>query len=190
MKKSVNPSAIRSRKLIINGMLSLMTNEPYDLITITQICLQAQIVRKTFYRHFKNKEDVLDEYIEMLYSDYINMLKSLPEKNTFSITLTYFQFWEKHIDFLQLLYKNNLLLLILKKYDILLPELSKEFQCMKSNDEVIADYITSYSSGGYWKLLCKWIERNFKETPLELANIHIKVINWLSESIYKTNTTL
>lgn len=180
MEKSLNPVSIRSRKRIIKGLLSLMQTNQYGSITISQICLQAQVVRKTFYRHFKNKEAVLDEYISYLYIEYAGRLKELPLKSTYSITLTYFQFWEKYIPFLKLLDKNNLLLQVLKKYETFLPQLSLKFHCKDNLEAAFLDYTTAYSAGGYWKLLCKWIERDFKETPEELARIHIQVLRGLS----------
>jgi AcrR family transcriptional regulator len=40
-------------------LLSLMETRPYGAITVCDICAAAQVPRKTFYRYFENKEDVL-----------------------------------------------------------------------------------------------------------------------------------
>lgn len=57
--KSLYKSAIRSRNIIRAALLELMTEMPYEKITITDIVKKADINRGTFYAHFDNISDVL-----------------------------------------------------------------------------------------------------------------------------------
>ena len=55
-----NPAALRSQELICRGLCSLMAELPFEEITITRICQEAGVGRKTFYRNYERKEDVLE----------------------------------------------------------------------------------------------------------------------------------
>ena len=59
MNSADHPSAIRTRNEIAGALLNLMENYPYNEITVKQIILETDLVRKTFYRNFSSKDDVL-----------------------------------------------------------------------------------------------------------------------------------
>lgn len=174
MNKSLNPISVKSRKLIMQALLLLMQEKEYEKITVTELAGKAKLVRKTFYRNFKSKDEVLEEFIEHLLQLYIRFLVSANEINQYEMIRTYFIFWKNYAAILKLMAKNNLLPLILKKYRELYPLLLEQFGS-KTADDVIGDdikdaYKNAYTLAGYWMLLCKWIERDFKETPEEMAD--------------------
>ena len=51
MNTTTNPSAIRSRNEITKALIKLMGKHPYSEITVTQIVMETDLVRKTFYRN-------------------------------------------------------------------------------------------------------------------------------------------
>lgn len=171
MEKSLNPSAIRSRKMIVEALLRLMKRKKYTAITITDVANEAQIGRKTFYRHFYTLDDVLDEYVNELFAEYRAMLKEAQICDIYEHIPCYFRFWNEHMEFLQLLEKNNLLFFILKKYDVLMPEIFTLLPCVIEKGSDVSEYFLSYTAGGFWSMLCKWISRGGKETPEEMTEI-------------------
>lgn len=176
MSKSLNPSAIRSREMIIQALLLLMESKRYESITISEIVYEAQLVRKTFYRHFVNKDAVLNEYVNLLFSQYISLLKSSNCHSVYQSAVVYFEFWSNNIAFLKVLQKNDLLHFILNKYDELLPLVNKMFPCKKTANSIEQEYSISYSTGVYWNILCKWIDRDFIESPTEMARIYESIV--------------
>ena len=67
---------IKTHDLIISTFLDALKTHGYDKTNITLICKNARISRKTFYNHFINKENVLEEILETLEED---MIKKMPE---------------------------------------------------------------------------------------------------------------
>jgi AcrR family transcriptional regulator len=49
------------RKRIITACLSLMGQKNFQLITMKEVCEEANVARKTLYSYFPSKEDMLDE---------------------------------------------------------------------------------------------------------------------------------
>ena len=61
--------AERSKEAIASAMLEVMKIYSYDEITVTQITQEAGLSRKTFYRHFNDKEQVLKYLFDSLYQE-------------------------------------------------------------------------------------------------------------------------
>ncbi|MDE7362716.1 MAG: TetR/AcrR family transcriptional regulator [Oscillospiraceae bacterium] len=52
---------IKSRRAIRNTLFGLMSEKPLAKITVSEICARAEINRKTFYRHYREISDVIEE---------------------------------------------------------------------------------------------------------------------------------
>lgn len=50
--------------MIKDSLLELLQNTPYEKITVTALCKQSEITRATFYLHYNNIDDVLDELLD------------------------------------------------------------------------------------------------------------------------------
>ena len=74
MTESNNPSAIRSKKEITDALFALMQKHPYNEITVKQIILEARLAKKTFYRNFTSKEDVLRSLIKRRLGEYFDVV--------------------------------------------------------------------------------------------------------------------
>ena len=185
MKKSQNPSAVRSRKEISNALLKLMQEYPYAEISVKQIIMETSLARKTFYLNFRSKDDVLESILNELIREYTEALsKANEEKNpagtkyldeAISVdTITnplsvIFSFCDKNKDLLSLLHKNKMLYLLLLRLNEFLPEYSKT-EDMSSNPfaklmgELEPDYLIAFNVGAIWNVLFKWIDRGMVDS--------------------------
>ena len=50
--------------MIKDALLELLQNTPYEKITVTALCKQSEITRATFYLHYNNIDNVLDELLD------------------------------------------------------------------------------------------------------------------------------
>lgn len=54
-----DPRIKRTRAHLQNAFCTLMENRPFESISITDICKEAEIARVTFYQHYDSKEALL-----------------------------------------------------------------------------------------------------------------------------------
>lgn len=59
----------RTHKLLYNALLGLMEKQPFENITVKQICDLAMVHRTTFYTHFNDKYDLLSRTIRQIAED-------------------------------------------------------------------------------------------------------------------------
>ena len=60
-----------------NALLSLLEKKPFEYITIREICETAEVNRSTFYLHYDNTSDLLNETIEHLFSRFYSYFDGL-----------------------------------------------------------------------------------------------------------------
>ena len=64
----------QSRDWLINAFFKQLEIHPYHAVTVSSIAEQAQLSRRTFYRHFKTKDDLLQQYLIMIFNQYTELL--------------------------------------------------------------------------------------------------------------------
>ena len=182
--KKKNPMAEKSKKWLTDALLEIMKNKPYNKITIKEISDKALLSRRTFYRNFNSKDEVLSlkmEYICREYISYFSGEQNLSYKNIIHI---YFKFWKDHLDFLLALDKSDLLYLMLQKFNEYLPLIYNHFKghlhLFKNREHL--EYALYFSSGGLWNVLLKWIKEGAKKSPEEMESI-------LREALKNANLT-
>ncbi|MBB4825906.1 AcrR family transcriptional regulator [Sporosarcina luteola] len=156
---------------IINGLFSVMDRYEFSIITVTQIAQEAMVGRKTFYRHFKSKEDVLEEAIERLFVEYSSFQKNYYSAKFEVLIYSHFSFWNEHLYFLNLLYKNNLMLYLFKQYQKYVSLLNQDYLKSLKSETSASKYANAFTTGIFWSMLYTWIENGAKESPKEIATI-------------------
>lgn len=72
----VSPRELRKQEIrsrILDASIALITEKGFEKTTIDDICQEAGVARKTLYRYFETKQDIIDELSQsLLIDDLIN----------------------------------------------------------------------------------------------------------------------
>lgn len=180
-KRKEHPQKALSREWLVHSLLDLMKFKPYKEITISDLTSHADLSRRTFYRHFKTLDDVLDYTLQAISSQFVSFfLKQDLNTGLYNTILIYFTYWEQHKNFLIILKENNLLYLLLDKF---LPEARAQIrsQLLQPSDNKNMEYVFYFTSGGAWNLLVKWLDDGAVLSPLEMADISKDILHYLLE---------
>ena len=170
-----NPAARRSQELICKAMCGLMAEFPFEEITVTRICQEALVGRKTFYRNFERKEDVVELMIDHIRAEYEeDLVKILPEQAAYH----HFVFLSKHMEFLILLQKAGQTPLLTGRFSSLQPR----FMPRWSVDERRNTYRTAVAVAAMEAVVRLWAEREFRETPEELEKLYRYALGFTDEA--------
>lgn len=63
-ERKVDRRTIYTQNVIKDSLLELLDSHPFEKITVTALCKQAEITRATFYLHYNNLTEVLDSALE------------------------------------------------------------------------------------------------------------------------------
>ena len=105
-----------SKALISEALLQLMKHIPYEEISISDLRTQATVSRNTFYRNFKSKDAVLDQYLLTKCHDIIQQFEQNetydPLRPTNADLLRgyerFFMFWKKGQELVNILMSQSL----------------------------------------------------------------------------------
>lgn len=167
---SVNPIAARSQAWLIDALFELMREKPYVEITVTDIAQRAQLSRRTFYRNFATKDELISMHARRLVDEYVDRLLPADLSQTRAVALTYFEFWTDHAEFLRLLAASGMSSLVLQKFNEHIPMIFERSRSPKYAGVAQLRYALAFNAGGYFNLLFEWLRGGAKETPAEMAD--------------------
>lgn len=165
--------ALRSRQELVQALLAVMEQYSYRDITVTQIAQEARLSRKTFYRLFSGKDEVLSYFFEGLFQECFALIKAQGIRHYWDAVQVFFDFWEERRDLLCLLQKNGLLPRVLEqsyRYAIQVFEFVRSKE-LAASFALPLPYMLAYSVGGMHSMLLKWVEDGMDIPSQELISI-------------------
>lgn len=67
---------IKTKKALRNAIHELLKTTTFEKLTVSQICKKAEINRVTFYSHYVDKYELLQDYLENLYENILLKTKA------------------------------------------------------------------------------------------------------------------
>ena len=184
MIESQNPSAIRSQREITEALLSLMKKFPYDEISVKQILLESGVAKKTFYRNFESKDDVLISKIRAELREYF----SIVDGGDADVLTTIFAFAKKNKDLLLILDRNDMLHAVLKCMNENIRS-HKQGQVSETNpfvqlfDGLDSEYLIALNIGAVWNVISFWVHGGMRESPEYVRDTIYQYLTRLDPSV-------
>lgn len=152
--------AIQSKLKLTKALFDVMQQYHFKEITVTQITQEAGLSRKTFYRLYSSKEDILNNFFQGIFQECLAEIKSQQIHHYWDVVQLYFNFWEEKRSLLSLLKKNDLLIIL---YEYSYKHSFEIVEFVRSKEVISAcmpllPYMLSYTIGGMHSMLIKWIE--------------------------------
>jgi len=181
-----------AKQKIKNALISLIINQPYESITITDIARTAKINRSTYYYYYYRKEEILNDIIVQCTHDLIDAIKSpyirvneLEINDTVlpSTTILFEYVYQHRIFFKALL--NCELSPAFQEYFI--EVLGKYFsQCLVTDYKITRiekDISTSFHAYGILGMIIKWVNDDFSQHPSYIAEQYTYILDHKMEKI-------
>lgn len=151
----------------------LVTERHYDKITIYHILEKAGISRRTFYRYFNSKSDLmdycLDNFIEEYYLQRDNFILAQQAEGVFLVTLN-FMYYNR--EFIRSLVESGHFSLLTAKFNDKSELIYKTINlpwCVEDTADHNIDYISKGLFGAYLNILQFWLTKDEPERPEHIA---------------------
>lgn len=169
-RKNENRQIEQSKEWISNSLLKLMEEKPYHQITIKDIAQYADLDRRTFYRHYSSKEEVLEERILSLLLPHFKELIEIKISDDYEMSLRHFTFLMEHISFLRLLKEQDLFGFLLVKYQKYIC-FFRELQGLGPVESKEDKFRIAFKTGGFINIILQWLDDNPVMQPEVMAGI-------------------
>lgn len=177
--------------LMDQALLLLLEKKDLEFITIKEICQKAGVNRSTFYLHYENIYELLEETIAMLHKEFLNSfdLEPISKQNQPSTQNEAFLIKKEYlIPYLNFVKKNKRILKTIHNkpatfgaeaayksmYEkVFYPSLAP-FN-LPENKKV---YILEYFTKGVAAIIYKWVEMDCNDDIEHIVDIILDCINW------------
>lgn len=172
-------SAQRQRQLE-QGLLNAMSVHHYDEISVSDLCEQIGIPRKSFYRYFSGKDGALHALIDHTLLEYEGF--SVPAKEGESRSYQkdlegFFLFWRHQKPLLDALGRSGLSgVLIERAIDHALSEVGTPRRFLNRHAPELRAHATMFGVCGLMSMVVAWHHDNYLQEPWQMAQIAVKLV--------------
>lgn len=184
---------IKTKESIKNAFFDLVTTIGFDSITVKELTNKANINRSTFYLHYENIDDLIDEYYEELISKLTVLFEreqavfiNEADRNYLNhepyspFVLNILKFIEKNHKLCKTLWlsQGNLYYTMKLKRFVKKTLFNNDYALINKEDLLVPEsYYTAYVFSAFMGVLKQWLEGNCNESPEEIASI-ISTLNF------------
>ena len=173
----------------------ILQNKPFESIAVGDIAKIAKINRGTFYLHFTDKFDLLDQIEQQLFSDlgrHIDELQSRYspthsfEKEQEHLAATLFSCIELHSPLLKIFLSDHGRAGFHIRFKDAVSEkvrsnLEKN-ESFNANLKVPMEYFLSFITSAFLGLIEQWIQNGLDKTPQEMTALYIDIITFIQKT--------
>lgn len=184
----------RTKEKFTEVLLSLMEEKSFNDITITEIVKAADFNRGTFYAHYEQKKDLLEEIIDEMFEKMMEAyrkpyrnLSVLDFNEISSSSIILFDHFSENRRFYKLMLNPNTNYNFHEKLIKKLNELFREdFEFIVSDIDSSIDIklFSTYRIHGIIGLILEWIENDFRESSSYMAEQLIQILKFSTPKVF------
>ncbi len=171
---------IRSRRLLGNALIELMQEKRYIDITIQDIIDRAEVGRTTFYKHFRDKEDLLMSNLAIVLENLIRHMDSGEDDQPLLSTVDFFRHVKEHQDLYKAMLGGQGMDLLFNKGQALISrKIEKHLEKIPFKREEISvpiPVLTNYLAGSFLILVKLWIDHKMVYTPEQMDKMYQELV--------------
>lgn len=175
---------VKTKKALQNAFVETLSKKPFTKITVDEVCKKANVNRMTFYNHYQDKYDLLNDIINAVKEHLIDsfMTNTGGEINEENVIKYLMNKCERTID-ICLKYKNFIFMLAaesdnsLAQYIVynsleqgiinILEQMTSAFKFDNAPIQLLASFLT----GGISSIVLNWIQHKEDYTKDELVKV-------------------
>ena len=181
MNKKIDLRIIKTKKVLYQALENLMIDNSFEEIKVSDICTRALINRSTFYAHYTDKYELLDEYINSLKDDLQSELeKNININNTKEYYIEMIRLLLNHIEekkntYLSIMIKNKNSILMDIVDDVINKNILEQIK-EENSKKIPSTIIIKFYLGGVINICLEWLKYDNKYSKEEIIDYIDKLI--------------
>lgn len=172
-------SALRQRELEM-GLLAAMSTHQYEEISVSDLCEQMGIPRKSFYRYFSSKDGALHALIDHTLLEFESFPSNTKpgEKRTNQKDLErFFRFWKEQKPLLDALERSGISgVLVTRSIDHALSDAGAPRRFQPQDERVAREHATTFGVCGLMSMVLNWHHSGYQLQPHQMAEIAVQLL--------------
>lgn len=170
-----------TKRLLQEGILRLLNKTELSKVSVTQLCAESGINRATFYRHYEQPRDILNDLRRDMFQEVRALAVIIEAEGDIRKWLeASCNYYYEHSDLLRIFFKyrtdDEFVLFLNEMLREHYPEL-KSKGVLHGIDDDSMRLGAYYFAGGIYYILRQWLTEPINKTPLEVADLMCHFLN-------------
>lgn len=167
------------------ALLSLLLEKDFEYITVKELCNRAEVNRSTFYLHYENTADLLEETVAMIHAQFqesaasggggLAVTEETPLEELFLVTdrrlIPYLEFVRENRHVYKAIHSRMELFGGEKAYTQFFQEVFSPILSRYGVDRENHGYIMTFYRYGLTAILMEWVDADCRESVEQIAGI-------------------
>jgi len=181
MNEKVDLRIIKTKRTLYNTLETLMKTQAFEEIKVSDICSHALINRSTFYSHYTDKYELLNDYINVMKN---NLSEKLSQNQNYKNTKDYYMemlslllehIESKKADYAAIMVNNKNSIVMDIIYDVSNRFIINEINNSIRDVDIPSEIISKFYSGAIFNVCIDWINSK-KYSKKEILNFFDKLL--------------
>lgn len=164
-----------TQSVIREAFWMILKEKPLGKITVKEVCDKAGVNRGTFYKHYLDCFDLMEQIEMTALSRFEDLLNSMPSHGELVMLTSLLQKLKENADFFEILYTQG-------RSDDFYNRLAR--RCYQHLENTMADlpfnernrsYLFAFLIGGASSVISTWIRNGMQDTPEQIAGQIIRL---------------
>jgi AcrR family transcriptional regulator len=161
----------RTQRLLAEALISLTLEKGYNAVSIRDITERADVAYATFFRHYDDKDALLDEVLDVILDDMLNILHPPPEESPVTAAIKIFEFVQSHTELARVLLGS-------KGKDDLIQRLiaNKQYFAPSAASNIPPEIVTNHFMSASIEMIQWWLDHDMPYPPDQMGRIFATLI--------------
>jgi AcrR family transcriptional regulator len=189
VNQKIDRRKVRTKQLLFDALMSMLQEKGFEQITVTDISNRAEINRGTFYLHYKDVPDMLQQYKDEVYEslkshvEKLNILEAMTyadKDEAYPVSVKIFEEFARHADFLAIMFGPKGDLAYATRFrELMASRIYEKLKLVPPNKvSMPQDYLIAYVTSANFGLLRHWLESGLSQSPAQMAKHMVRVIKY------------
>lgn len=170
-------SSKRQRE-IERALLQTMLHKRYEDITVSDLCDEMGIPRKSFYRYFSGKDGALYAMIDHVLSDYLDYetRKGLNQQNPRGYMEAVCQYWIQQKPLLDALAKSAMSGVLIQRSIAFTRDMDSYPLFLRTADKQLQEYGAMFATCGIATMMVQWHHDGYTQSVEQMARLLVRLL--------------
>jgi AcrR family transcriptional regulator len=190
MSDKMDRRQLRTKQLLRKTLFELMEEKTIESITVTDIANRADINRGTFYLHFRDVSDMLEQIKEEMFEKIRRVIIQMDPRKAmeyaskgepYPIPVKIFEEIVRNADFFKAILGPNGDMSFARRFkEFMSNHIFNKLTYLQPQDEnllVPLDFVIAYMSSANLGIVLHWIESGMKQSPQEMGQMMTQLVS-------------
>lgn len=189
MTEKLDRRKARTRQLLYDALMTLLQEKSADAITVTDVADRADVNRGTFYLHYRDVGDMLQQLKDDVFArvracveklDITEAIRYIDKDEPYPVSVAIFEEIARQREFLRIMLgRQGELSFARQLRELFATRIQAKLGTLSPEDRAVPlDYLVSYIASANFGIVTHWLDTGCQLAPRQMAKMMVSLMNY------------